>query len=116
MLYVSYGKSFHPPSIYRLYRRAGNSANSIQANPDLTPEISRTLELGVKQKIGRNTSYGLTLFRVDTEDKIAIAKRNNVRAYYNLNEAMVKGAEFELKHRFRRDWRAYFNYTFESGE
>ena len=116
MLYVSYGKSFNPPSIYRLYRRAGNSASSIQANPDLTPEISRTLELGVKQKIGRNTSYGLTLFRVDTEDKIAIAKRNNVRAYYNLNEAMVKGAEFELKHRFHRDWRAYFNYTFESGE
>jgi len=115
-LYVSYGKSFNPPSIYRLYRPAGNSASSIQANPELTPEISRTLELGVKQKIGRNTSYGLTLFRVDTEDKIAIAKRNNVRAYYNLNEAMVKGAEFELKHRFHRDWRAYFNYTFESGE
>ena len=116
MLYVSYGKSFNPPSIYRLYRRAGDSARSIQANPNLTPEISRTLELGIKQKINKDTSYGLTLFRVDTADKIAIATRDRVRAYYNINESMIKGAEFELKHRFHRDWRTYFNCTFESGE
>ena len=116
LLYVSYGKSFNPPSIYKLYRRAGDSPRSIQANPDLTPEISRTLELGMKQKIDKNTSYGLTLFRVDTADKIAIETRNRVRAYYNRNESMIKGAEFEVKHRFHRNWRTYFNYTFESGE
>ena len=116
MLYVSYGKSFNPPSIYRLYRRAGDSPRSIQANPELTPEISRTYEIGLKQKIDKNTSYGLTLFRVDTADKITIATRNRVRAYYNMNRSMIKGAEFEVKHRFHRDWRTYFNYTFESGE
>ena len=116
MIYLSYGKSFNPPSIYKLYRRAGDRPRSIQANPDLTPEISRTFELGMKQKIDKNTSYGLTLFRVDTADKIAIETRNRVRAYYNMNKSMIKGVELAVKHRFHRDWQTYFNYTFESGE
>ena len=112
MLYVSFGKSFNPPSIYRLYRRS----TSIQANPDLTPEISTTYELGLKQKVNKNTSYGLTLFRVNTKDKIVLARRNRIRAYYNMNEAMVKGIEFDVKQRLSRDWQAYLNYTYESGE
>ncbi len=116
MIYASFGKSFNPPSIYRLYRRAGDDPRSIKANPDLTPEKSTTYELGMKQKINKNTSYGLTFFRVDTKDKIAIATRNGIRAYYNMNEAMIKGIEFDVKHRLSRDWRAYLNYTFESGE
>ena len=53
---------------------------------------------------------------MNTKDKIAIATRNGIRAYYNMNESMVKGIEFDVKHRLSRDWRVYLNYTFESGE
>ncbi len=116
LVFLSFGKSFNPPSIYKLYRRAGDKMSSVQANPELTPETSTTYELGVKQKINKNTSYGVTLFRVATDDKIALATLGGVKAYYNMNSAMVKGMELDVKHRLSRDWRTYLNYTFESGE
>ena len=116
LVFASFGKSFNPPSIYKLYRRAGDKMSSVQANPMLTPETSTTYELGVKQKVDRNTSYSVTLFRVATKDKISLATVDGVRAYYNMNSSMAKGVELEVKHRLNRDWRTYLNYTFESGE
>lgn len=116
LVFASFGKSFNPPSIYKLYRRAGDKMSQVQANPLLTPETSTTYELGVKQKVDKNTSYGVTLFRIDTKDQIALATIGGVKAYYNMNSAMAKGVEFEVKHRLNRDWRTYLNYTFESGE
>lgn len=116
MLYASFGKSFNPPSIYKLYRRAGNLMSQVQANPDLIPETSQTYEIGIKQSLNAKTSYGLTFFRIDTVDKIALATLGGVKAYYNMNEAMTKGAELEIRHRINRDWRTYLTYTFESGE
>lgn len=116
MVYASFGKSFNPPSIYKLYRRAGNAMSQVQANPYLTPETSKTYEIGIKQSIDAKTSYGLTFFRIDTHDKIALATRGGVKAYYNMDEAMTKGAELEIRHRINRDWRTYLTYTFESGE
>ena len=90
--------------------------SNVQANPLLTPETSTTYELGVKQKVDKNTSYSVTLFRIDTKDKIDLATIGGVKAYYNVNSAMAKGMEFEVKRRLNRDWRTYLNYTFESGE
>ena len=116
LVFASFGKSFNPPSIYKLYRRAGNLMSNVQANPLLTPETSTTYELGVKQKVDKNTSYSVTLFRIDTKDKIDLATIGGVKAYYNVNSAMAKGMEFEVKRRLNRDWRTYLNYTFESGE
>ena len=60
--FTSYGHSFNPPSIYKLYRRAGTSMSSVQANPDLEPETSNTFELGMKRDLDDNTSLGITLF------------------------------------------------------
>lgn len=116
MLYASFGKSFNPPSIFKLYRRAGSAMSSaVQANPDLIPETSCTYEVGIKHKINNKTTYGLTLFRVDTDDKIALATRGGVKAYYNMNTATTKGMELDIHHRVSRAWQTYFNYTFESG-
>lgn len=114
--YVSYGHSFNPPPIYKLYRRSGNSARSIQANPDLKPEKSDTFELGYKRKIDDKTSFDLTLFRIKTKDAITIATVHRVRAYRNVYERTAKGIEAELKRKFSPRWSAYCNYTFETGE
>ncbi|MCR5177087.1 MAG: TonB-dependent receptor [Anaerovibrio sp.] len=115
-LFASYGGSFNPPSIYKLFRRAGDAMSSVQANPDLKPEMSKTFELGAKYQPTDKTSLGLTLFRISTDDKIALDTRNGVKAYYNMDSGMQKGIELELKHSFDAQWRGYFNYTFESGE
>ncbi|SEP31070.1 TonB-dependent receptor [Propionispora vibrioides] len=114
--YASYGHSFNPPTIYKLYRRAGTSMSSIQANPDLKPETSNTFEIGMKQQMDQKTSLGVTVFRVKTEDKIAKATKNSVTAYYNMDSGMAKGIEFELKSKMTPTWSSYLNYTFESGE
>jgi putative receptor len=114
--YVSYGHSFNPPPIYKLYRRSGNSARSIQANPDLKPEKSDTFELGYKRKVGDATSFDLTLFRIRTKDAIAIGTVDRVRAYRNVYKRNAKGIEAEVKQRFSPRWSAYCNYTFESAE
>lgn len=116
MLFASYGGSFNPPSIYKLFRRAGDAMTSVQANPDLKPEKSNSFELGAKYNPTEKTSLGLTLFRINTDDKIALATRNGVKAYYNMDSGMQKGIELELKHKFDKQWSSYFNYTFESGE
>lgn len=115
-LFASYGHSFNPPSIYKLYRRAGDKMSSVQANPDLKPEKSNTFELGLKRQMNKKTSLGITLFRINTEDKIALATRNKVKAYYNMNSALSKGVEFELKNQLNPNWNSYVNYTFETGE
>ena len=114
--FTSYGHSFNPPSIYKLYRRAGTSMSSVQANPDLEPETSNTFELGMKRDLDDNTSLGITLFHVKTKDKIALATKNGVKAYYNLDNATAKGVELELKHKLNDNWSSYFNYTYERGE
>ena len=102
--FTSYGHSFNPPSIYKLYRRAGTSMSSVQANPDLEPETSNTFELGMKRDLDDNTSLGITLFHVKTKDKIALATKNGVKAYYNLDNATAKGVELELKHKLNDNW------------
>lgn len=114
--FASYGHSFNPPTIYKLYRRAGTGMSSIQANPDLKPETSNTFEIGMKQQMDQKTSLGVTLFHVKTEDKIVSATKNSVKAYYNLDSGMAKGIEFELKSKMTPTWSSYLNYTFESGE
>lgn len=116
MVFASYGVSFNPPSIYKLFRRAGDSMSSVQANPDLKPEKSKTFELGAKYQPTDKTTLGLTLFRINTDDKIALATRDGVKAYYNMDSGMEKGIELEVKHKFDDQWKGYFNYTFESGE
>lgn len=114
--YISYGHSFNPPTIYQLYRRAGDSMSSVQANPELNPETSNTFELGMKRKINDATSFEMTLFHVKTQDKIALATRDGIKAYYNMDSGVAKGIELGLKHRWDKNWSSYLNYTFESGE
>lgn len=120
VFFASYGASFNPPTIYQLYRQAGTDMSDIHANPELKPEKSKTIELGMKQKVSDKTSYGLTFFHVKTKDKIALIPKTDPqlveRKYVNMNEAMTKGFELELKHRFNDNWRVFTNYTFQTGD
>lgn len=118
--FVSYGHSFNPPPLYQVYR-GSVSTSSYQANPDLEPETSDTFEVGMKKKLNERTHFGISLFRIDTDDKIAGATFYNAdgtstKKYANFNKETRKGLEFELNHRFDDNWKAYFNYTWQQGE
>ena len=56
-----------PPS---LYQKFGDPANTIIANTALTPETSRSLELGADYAMGPGLSLGVTLFEIRTENAI----------------------------------------------
>ena len=115
LVFLSYGKSFNPPSIYKLFRRAGDTMSSVQANPNLTPETAKTYEIGYKDKVSGRFSYSATLFQIDSDDTIALATQGGVKAYYNMNRGRTKGAEIAMKYDFSHDWHTYLNYTYETG-
>ena len=113
--FVSYGHAFNPPPLYQVYR-GSVSTSSYQANPDLEPETSDTFEVGMKKKLDTNTDFGISLFRVDTDDKIVgatftDAAGKQTKKYANFD----KGVEFELNHKFDDNWKMYFNYAWQRG-
>lgn len=114
LLYASFGKSFNPPSIFKLYRRASDSMSSVRPNPELEPESSNTFEIGWRHRANRRFSYSAAIFRMHTRDKIALATIGGVKSYYNMNEAFAKGFELGADYRPAKAWRMYLNYTFES--
>lgn len=116
LLYMSFGKSFNPPSIFKLYRRASDAMSSVQPNPDLTPEVSDTYEIGFKQRLGSRLTWNADVFRIHTKDKIALGTQNGVKSYYNADSAFAKGFELGLNYRLTHDWQTYLNYTFESAD
>ncbi|WP_415183285.1 TonB-dependent receptor plug domain-containing protein [Phaeovulum sp.] len=58
----AFGTGFRAPSGYELY-------DGFAGNPDLTPEESRNIDLGIEKKL-TNGALRATLFRVDTDDLI----------------------------------------------
>ena len=58
---------FRAPSLYELY---GDPNFTIDPNPDLTAEESRSFEIGADYRIGDRAELGLTLFAIDTENAI----------------------------------------------
>lgn len=117
--FVSYGHAFNPPPLYQVYR-GSVATSSYQANPDLEPETSDTFEVGMKKKLDTNTDFGISLFRVDTDDKIVgatfkDAAGNETKKYANFDKETRKGVEFELNHKFDDNWKMYFNYAWQRG-
>lgn len=58
---------FRAPSLYEQY---GDPNWTIAANPDLTPEQSRSFEIGADYTMGDRGEVSVTLFHLDVEDAI----------------------------------------------
>jgi vitamin B12 transporter len=65
-IHASYGEGIAQPTFYDLY---GFFPGSFAGNPDLRPESSRGLEVGVRRRAG-NMSVGVTAFASRLEDEI----------------------------------------------
>lgn len=135
-VYASYGHSFTPPILSRVYRGEVGRMSVVNgtltaktratlANPDLKPETTDTYEIGVKKKWGENTSMNFALYRANTDDVIDYysTTKNSVfngvhylkgfNQYRNMGEAKKKGMEFDVSHNFNKAWSAYLNYAWE---
>lgn len=112
--YLSYGHSFNPPTIYKLYRSDGRYVG----NPDLSPETSNTFEVGVKKKINNNkTALNLSFYNTKTENLIiaetAPAPNSDRNWYNNIDNAKRTGVDFDITHKFNDQWKGYINYSWE---
>ncbi|HSW13254.1 MAG TPA: TonB-dependent receptor [Solimonas sp.] len=72
-LIVSAGTGFRIPNATERFAGFGG-------NPDLRPEESRNVELGLRQRIGKSQRIDLRAFRTDTDDQIVFSggQNNNV--------------------------------------
>lgn len=122
--YASFGHSFNPPPLYQIYRDGGGGMGEVIANPELKPERSDNIELGMKKQLNKATFLSLALFKVDTKDKIYYKRfydKNNpkqiaYKQYVNGDKEKRRGVEFALKHKFDKRWNGYFNYTYQQGK
>lgn len=122
--YISYGHSFNPPEMYKIYRFSEFSKYWYVPNPELDPETSDTFEIGMKKKLSEATALGVTLYHVDTDDKIAASpvlpgesyKGKGVKKYMNYDSENRNGVEVELKHRFSDKVSGYINYAWQEGK
>lgn len=111
---ASFGQGYRFPSIAEKFIVTGLGAINIFANPDLKPETSNNVEIGVKQgfKIGEFKGFAdFAVFQQKFENFIEftfgqwtpvpftnLEELNNAIGFKSLNtgEAMVRGAEFSL--------------------
>lgn len=115
-LKASLSRGFRPPNIYELYSQWVSGSTTYLANPNLKPETSTTVELGLDQyflerKLRLSASGYLTRMDdaiVTTSVDIGGGLYNNIK--YNLDQASIKGFELEGDYRpwsFIRLWANY---------
>lgn len=119
-----YGHGFKAPTLKQIspeYRFDG--PHSFVGNPDLKPESSDNLELGVRYESDDNTTVSATLFHNQVTDLIATECVENcggpfgrVNEYVNVNEARLQGLEFELNMDLTERTALNSSYTYTDGE
>ena len=108
-LYLSAGRGFETPTFNELgYRTDGGAGLAF----DLTPAVSRNLEIGMKWRDGRGSAWEAALFRADTDDELAVARNVGGRSTYrNVGRARRQGLETSFDTRLGEDWQVQLAYT-----
>ncbi len=100
-LRASWGQAFSPPSIGELFF-------PLSGNPDLEPETSESLELGIEQRVGRWV-LGLTGFQNDLTNLIDF----DFATFQNINVGRARTRGVELEAGFQADrWLVRWNGTY----
>lgn len=117
-LRASAGKAFRAPTLSDMYSTwvASNGVVN-QSNPDLDPETTTSFEIGGSQALGAATVVSGTVFHNTLEDLIYQRRLpNGDSTKENAGEAVIKGVEVEVRHRFTAAVTAFANYTYVSTE
>lgn len=123
-IYASYGHSFNPPTLYKVYRYGGGGMGDVIPNPGLKPETSDTFELGYKKIIGNKTALTATYFNARTDDTIQYVTHYDAvdttktlfKRYENVGKSKKNGIELAAQHAFNDNWSGYLNYTWQEAK
>jgi vitamin B12 transporter len=105
-LLASYGTAYKAPDLSQLYHPG--YGGFFAGNPDLTPEISRSAELGAQYIPTAGQRLRVNLFDTHVDDLIAF-EGTNAQAI-NIGKASMRGAELEYSLR-RAPWQFVANAT-----
>lgn len=100
-VYGSYGTAFKAPTMNELFFPSffGSSAG----NPNLQPETSKTLEVGLKKQPFKNAHFEVSAFRTEVDDQISPNTASNM--VINVDKATIKGLEIGFSGSYKvLDW------------
>ena len=119
---ASLSTGFRAPGVEQLYRGSLTVLANVQNNPDLRPEQTRDVDVGVRTRVeafGVRASLDVTAFVLDRRDFILDTNGqyapNNpgvTARYENIGGARHKGLEVALKAGPREPWSFDLAYTF----
>lgn len=108
-IYANYGKGFETPTLIEL----ANKLNGAGFNFALQPSTSNNYELGTKAFLGPDTRLNLALFKIDTQDELAVLQNAGGRTVFqNVQQASRKGFELGLDSRLPMGFTALLSYTY----
>lgn len=120
MVKSSWGKAFNAPNIRDLTRNYSRTASGVttyyRGNPNLRPETSETLDVGIEQGLSRNGLFKAYVFQTDIADMhstattVVNATTSNVDRV-NVGKSRIKGLELALTQPLTNTLRLATNYT-----
>lgn len=113
-IYVSGGRGFETPTLNELSYQASGAAG---LNFALQPATSKHLESGIKWRPGNTSSINAAVFRVKTDDEIAIATNAAGRSSFrNVGSTERSGFELAAQTRFGNGFSFLLAYTYLKAE
>lgn len=111
----SIGKGFSPPPASQLYNRYAGAGSVTLANPNLKPEHSTTVDIGLSHR-ETTGNWGVTLFATQWEDKVATRILDYgtpvVQQPQNVGVVTAVGVEAHWAGRLADGWSIDTNYTY----
>lgn len=94
-MFISWGNAFRAPTFNELFF-------PFYGNPNLKPETSETVEIGLRQRIARHQQFRLSAFHTTIDDLIAYDP--TIFLANNVDQARIDGLELEYQLE-RKPWR-----------
>jgi len=113
--YMNYGKGFQTPnSIQMAYKDSGSLASSgAGPNLGLSGSNSNNYEVGIKSFLNQNTRLNVAVFRVVTNNEIAVDFSGTYTSYFNVPvQTSRNGLEISLDSKLEHNFNAYAAYTY----
>lgn len=108
-LKTSLGTAFLTPDAYQMAGAYDSYAGRTFGNPDLDPEKSKTIDVGVEYSdFGEGIIFELTYYNTKNTDKIVSGKVNDNRSFVNAEKAKMSGIELNASY----DFGALYSYNY----
>ncbi len=109
-LKASFGEGFKAPSLYQLY-------DATSGNLNLSPEESKSYDIGFEQFMGKKLTFGSTFFHTDIKEAIDwVSTGFFVGQYKNIGKSEIWGLENFLKYSFNENTNIDISYTYMNTE